>query len=48
LAINGKRGLWSCQDSIGSGRGWVEEQEVEGEYRGYLERKLGKGIAFEM
>jgi hypothetical protein len=28
--------------------GWVEEQREWGGYRGFPERKLGKGIAFEM
>jgi hypothetical protein len=32
----------------GSGSGWVEEEGEGGEYRGFSERKLGKGIAFEM
>jgi hypothetical protein len=34
----------------GPGRrtGWVGEQGERGRYRGFLERKLGKGIAFEM
>jgi hypothetical protein len=32
----------------GSGRGWVGKQEERGGNRGFLERKLGKGIAFEM
>jgi hypothetical protein len=31
----------------GSRSGWVGEQE-EGGYRGFSERKLGKGIAFEI
>jgi hypothetical protein len=31
----------------GSRSGWVGEQDREG-YRGLSERKLGKGIAFEM
>jgi hypothetical protein len=31
-----------------SGSGWVGKQGEGGEYRGFLERKLGKGIAFEM
>ena len=53
----GKRGPWSCEDSMpqyrgmsgpGSGSGWVGEQVEGGGYRGLLERKLGKGIAFEM
>jgi hypothetical protein len=32
----------------GSRSGWVEEQEERGGYSGFSERKLGKGIAFEM
>jgi hypothetical protein len=32
----------------GSGSGWVGEQGEGGEYRGFLEKKLGKEIAFEM
>jgi hypothetical protein len=32
----------------GSGSGWVGEQEEGGRDRGFLERKLGKGIAFDM
>jgi hypothetical protein len=32
----------------GSGSGWLVEQEEEGGYSGFSERKLGKGIAFEM
>jgi hypothetical protein len=32
----------------GSGRRWVGEQGKGGRYRGFSERKLGKGIAFEM
>jgi hypothetical protein len=32
----------------GSGSEWVREQGKGEEYRGFLERKLGKGIAFEM
>jgi hypothetical protein len=32
----------------GSRSGWVGEQGEEGGYRGFLERKLGKGITFEM
>ena len=31
-----------------SGSGWVGEQGEEGGYRRVSERKLGKGIAFEM
>jgi hypothetical protein len=30
------------------GVGWVGEQGKVGWYRGFSERKLGKGIAFEM
>jgi hypothetical protein len=32
----------------GSGIGWVGEQWEGEAYRGFSERKLGKGIAFEM
>jgi hypothetical protein len=32
----------------GTGSGWVAEQGEWGEYRGFLEGKLGKGITFEM
>jgi hypothetical protein len=32
----------------GSRSGWVGEQGERGGYRGFLERKLGKGIAFEV
>jgi hypothetical protein len=32
----------------GSRSGWVAEQGERGEDRGILERKLGKGITFEM
>jgi hypothetical protein len=32
----------------GSRSGWVVEQGEWGGYRGFSERKLGKGIAFEM
>jgi hypothetical protein len=32
----------------GSGNGWVGEQIEGGGDRGFSERKLGKGIAFEM
>jgi hypothetical protein len=52
------RGPWSCKEIMPqyrgmpgpgsrSGSGWIEEQGG-GRYRGFLERKLGKGIAFEM
>jgi hypothetical protein len=57
LAINGRRDPWSCEGSMpqyrgmpgpGGRSGWVGEQgEGEGG-RGVLERKLGKGITFEM
>jgi hypothetical protein len=56
LAINGKRGPWFWEDYIpqyrgmpgtGFGSGWVGEQG-EGRYRGLLDRKRRKGIAFEM
>jgi hypothetical protein len=32
----------------GSGSGWAGEQGEGGGYRGFSERKLEKGIAFEM
>jgi hypothetical protein len=32
----------------GSGSEWVGEQGKWGGYKGFLERKLGKGITFEM
>ena len=57
MVINGRRGPWSCAGSMpqysgipgpGIGRWWVGEQVEWGEYRGFSERKLGKGIAFEM
>jgi hypothetical protein len=32
----------------GSRSRWAEEQGEEGGYKRFLERKLGKGIAFEM
>jgi hypothetical protein len=32
----------------GSGSGWVGKQGEEGEDRGFSERKVGKGITFEM
>jgi hypothetical protein len=32
----------------GNGNGWVGAQEEKGGDRGFSERKLGKGIAFEM
>ena len=32
----------------GSRSGWVGEQEEWGEDRGLLDKKLGKGITFEM
>jgi hypothetical protein len=32
----------------GSGSGWFGEQGEEGKNRRFSERKLGKGIAFEM
>jgi hypothetical protein len=53
----GKRGPWSCEDSMpqyrgmpgpGSGSGWVGTGGGEGRYRGFSERKLGKEIAFEV
>ena len=57
VAINGRRGPWSCEDSMpqyrgmpgpGSGSWWVGEQGDGGGDRGFLEGKLGKGITFEM
>jgi hypothetical protein len=51
-----RRSPWSCEDCMsqcrgmpgpGSRSGWVREQG-EGGYRGFLERKLREGIAFEM
>jgi hypothetical protein len=33
---------------LGSGSKWVGEQGERGGYREFSERKLGKGIAFEM
>jgi hypothetical protein len=56
VVINDRRGPWSCEASMpqyrrmpGSGNrsGWVGEQG-EGGDRGFSERKLGKGITFEM
>jgi hypothetical protein len=56
-AINGRRGPWSCKDSMpqyrgmqepGSRSGWVGKQGEGRGYRRFSERKLGKGIAFEM
>jgi hypothetical protein len=47
----------SCEDTMpqyrgmpgpGSRSGWVGEQGEGRRYKGFLERKLGKGIAFEM
>ena len=57
MIINGRRGPWSCEDYMpqyrempgpGSANGWVREQEEGRGYRGFSERKLGKGIPFEM
>ena len=51
------RGPWSCKGHMpqyrgmpgpGSGSGWVGEEGEGGGYRGFSERKLGKGVAFEM
>jgi hypothetical protein len=57
LVINERRGPWSFEDSMPRYRGlpgpgsrsrWVGEQgQGEGD-RGFSERKLGKGITFEM
>jgi hypothetical protein len=50
-------GPWSCEDSMPQYRGmpgpvsrsgWVGEQGEVGGDRGFSERKLGKGITFEM
>jgi hypothetical protein len=55
--INGRIGPWSCEGSMpqyrgipgpGSGSEWVGEQGERGGARGFLERKQGKGITFEM
>ena len=55
-AINGRRDPWCCENYMPqyrgmpgpeNGSGWVGEQGAEG-YRGFLERKLGKGIALGM
>jgi hypothetical protein len=52
-----RRGPCSYEDSMpqyrdipgsGSKSGWLGEQGKGGRERGLLERKLGKGIAFEM
>ena len=57
MAINGRIGPRSSKDSMdqyrgmpgpGSKSGCVREQREEGGDRGFSERKLGKGIAFEM
>ena len=57
LVINGRRGPWSCEGSMSQCRGipapgiesrWVGEQGEWGEEGGFSERKLGKGITFEM
>jgi hypothetical protein len=57
VTIKGRRGPWSGEGSMpqykgmpgpGSGSEWVGEQgQGEGD-RGFLEGKLGKGIAFKM
>jgi hypothetical protein len=48
---------WSCEDYMPQYRGMpgpgmevgeVGEQEEEGRYRRFLEKKLEKGVAFEM
>jgi hypothetical protein len=57
VAIIGRRGPWSCEDYMPQYRGmpgpgswseWVGEQGEREGYRGFLERKLGKGTTFEM
>ena len=57
LLVNGRRGPWSCEGSvpqcrgmpgIGSGSGWVGEQEEGEGDRAFLEGQPGKGITFEM
>jgi hypothetical protein len=57
LVISERRGPWSCEGYIpqyrgmpgpGSRSGWVGEQGERGRDRGFSERKLGKGITFEM
>jgi hypothetical protein len=57
LTINGRRGAWSCIGSTpqyrgmpgpGSGSAWAGEQGKGGGDRGFSERKLGRGITFEM
>jgi hypothetical protein len=54
--VNGKRDPWFCEDSMPTGgmpeprcgSGWVGGQGEGREDPGFLERKLGKGITFEM
>jgi hypothetical protein len=57
LAINVRTNPWFCEGYIfqcrgmpgpGRGSGWVGEQGEVGGDRGFSERKLAKGIAFEM
>jgi hypothetical protein len=57
LAINGKRGPWSCEGSMsqcrgmagpGSRSGWVGEQGEGAGDRGFSEGNPGTGITFEM
>jgi hypothetical protein len=57
LDISGRRGPWSYEGSMpqyrgmpgpGSGSGWVGEQGEGGGDREFSEKKLGKGITFEM
>jgi hypothetical protein len=40
--------IGECQGQEASRKGWVGEQEEGKRNRGFLERRLGKGIAFEM
>ena len=57
MVINGRRDPWSCEGSLpqnrempgpGNRSGWIGEQGKGGGDRGFSERKLGKGITFEM
>ena len=57
LDINGRRGLWSCEDSMphcrgmsgpGNGSGWVGQQGKRGWDRIFSEGKREKGVTFEM
>jgi hypothetical protein len=42
------KSLWRGMPGPGSGSGWVREQGEGERYRRFSERKLGKGIEFEM